>query len=154
MRKRISTLFALTVMVIIIGCQPSTPVDPMVGAWDISGKPGTIFNKGLAVFDINKYAWIEANIYRYRFTNEFDRPVLHLDGPDQGIYHIVISHPDTLVISDGLNALGVLTKTRTDLTAQDIRRAERELNQIRVRHGKDLGDQLTKNRMYIKRRYQ
>jgi len=154
MRNSISFLTVLLAALFILGCQAEKIQDPLVGVWDLSGKKGSIFNKGIAVLDVNNYAWIDANIYRYRYSNEFDRPILHLDGTEQSSYHLVFAHPDTLIVSDGLNALGVMIRTRGDLMEQYTRIANRELEQIRTRHGRDLGDQLIKSRNFLNRRYQ
>lgn len=106
------------------------------------------------MFDSNRYAWIDAQIFRYRYTNVDDRPILHLDGPRKEEFHLVIAHPDTIILSDGLNALGLMVKTRPLHMDQFTRVARRELDQVRNRYGRELGDRLTEGKEYLRRRYQ
>jgi len=144
---------AAVVAICATSCFQKYDPTTLVGVWDMSGKEQTEFSSRFIVFDETSYMWMADKVYRYRYSEEGGRPMLHIDGDYQKDFHLIKIHTDTLLITDGKTPYGTIVKspltamqTEYDV-AYDAIAVEKEI------HAKALRDQLEEGRIYIKRRY-
>ena len=147
---------ALSVIVLSISCMSCwNEADPttLVGVWDMIGQEQTEFSSRVAVFDETSYMWMKDNVYRYRYSEQGGRPMLHLDGDYQKDFHLIKVHVDTLILTDGKTPYGVLVKSRGTAMKNEYDIAYRDIEIAKKFHADALRDKLEEARIYITRRY-
>ena len=147
------TLGTLALSIAMMSCGNSYDPTALVGVWDMSGKEQTEFSSRFVVFDETSYMWMKDKVYRYRYSEEGGRPMLHMDGDYQKDFHLIKIHTDTLIITDGQTPYGMLVKSPLTAMQSEYDIAYKTIATEKKRHAQALREQLEEGRVYIKRRY-
>jgi len=147
------TLSVLGLALAGIGCQNTADPTTLVGIWDMSGREQTEFSSRIAVFDETSYMWMADKVYRYRYSEQGGRPMLHIDGDYQKDFHLIKVHADTLLITDGKTPYGMLVRSPQTAMKTEYDQAIQAIEREKERHAIALREQLEEGRVFIGRRY-
>ena len=147
-----TVVIILTISTAWMACGNNGNPTELVGVWDMSGVPQTEFSSRLMVFDAASYMWMADKVYRYRYSEEGGRPMLHIDGDYQKNLHLVKVHKDTLLISDGLTPFGVMMRMPDGDRQGEAKAAYEAIDQVKKRYAVALRAQLEDGKVFIGRR--